>query len=490
MAEQDGAIEKLTVRSLTHVVGHDEDKLVGRMPVWQTADETTPDSDDEKFSTPADVVRRVNAQNFQPRVSESLSEYPSLSALLTAVVGGELGSVPAGLYSTVPVVIDLTGLVEEPMGDQRRPSLQGAGAGSTVIKGSTVGEFALTILGGTGVASHSYQRIGGFTIGRDPIGANGLKIKNLAFGKLEDVLIQSCDIGLDLESVLSSVFNNIIVAYSSKGIVARKGSGFSDINANLWTGLKLRSCFQLGAEYGPASGANFASGSTEGCGSGGVDEGGWDITVSGAEGSVGANFNTHYFEINNGGFDVRLTNIGSEYVTHRFTACNFNRISAADFVTNNVQCFGKNVVAFDGCTFDAKNDYVRSALRKIAVQDGATKFIFRGCVGHDQIDGGFVNEEDRFCSGSVAANGSAVSLPTGWSCLKAGTGVYVVTHNLDDVEYTVTATAEDADGNQITQRIVNRGANAFQVITTNQTSGALVDLPFMFQMHRYAGRNT
>lgn len=46
--------------------------------------------------------------------------------------------------------------------------------------------------------------------------------------------------------------------------------------------------------------------------------------------------------------------------------------------------------------------------------------------------------------GYVAGNGTATSLPAGWSSAKTGTGAYTVTHNLGSANYIVVATAAGA----------------------------------------------
>lgn len=437
-------------------------------------------------TTPAAFRANINAQ---PVVSKVITDYANLGALLTAVAGGSLAQLPAGAYTTAPVTIDLSANTQEPMDDQKRPSLRGAGAGSTVIKGNTAGQYALTVTSVSGVASHSYQTIGDFSIGRTVLNANGLKLKNLVFANVANIQIQSCDIGLNLESVLSSTFETGVIQYNRIGMTGGKGTGFSDVNANVFTGYKWRENIELASQYGPASLFPVYGGSTEGNGTQGqANQGGHDLSFTGAEGGVGASFDGHYFEGNKGGFDVRLTNSGSDYVTHIFKGCVFNRISSTAFVTNHVQSVGKNRIVFDSCDFRALNTYARNAGRQIVSGDANTIFVFRNCTGLGNVDTtGCVNEDQRVRSGVVNSDGTALIVPKGWTTSRAGAGVYVITHNLGDAAYTVTATADDANGGNFVERIVNRGANSFQVITRNG-AGTLSDVPFAFQMHRYGGQ--
>lgn len=434
----------------------------------------------------ADFRTNIAAQKV---VSAVITDYANLGGLLAAVTGGSLAQLPAGAYDTAPVTIDLSANTQEPMDDQKRPSLRGAGAGSTIIRGTDVGDYALTVTSAPGTASHSYQTIGDFSIGRTIFGAHGLKLKNLVFAHLQNMVIQSCDIGLDLESVLSSKFDNLTIEYNTIGIVGGKGTGFSDVNANVFTAVKIREQVELASQYGPASLTSYYGGSTEGNGTQGEpDMGGHDLSFTGNEGGVGVNIDGHYVEGNKGGFDYRLTNTGTDYIAHIFKADIFNRISSTDFVTNHVQSIGKNKIVFDSCDFRALNDYSRNAGRQIVSGDADTIFTFRNCTGLNNVDTvGCVNEEDRVRSGLVNLDGTALVLPRGWSSASGGTGVYVITHNLGDAAYTVVATADDTNGGNFVERIVNRGANSFQVITRNG-AGTLSDVPFAFQMHRYGGQ--
>lgn len=425
----------------------------------------------------------------QTAVSKVITDYANLGDLLLATSSGSLAQLPSGAYTTAPVTIDLSGNTQEPMDDQKRPSLRGAGPGSTVIKGNAAGQYALTVMGAPGVASHSYQTIGDFSIGRTVLNANGLKLKNLVFVHVQNMEIQSCDIGLDLESVLSSKFDNLVLQYNRIGMTGEKGTGFSDTNANVFNATKWRENVELASQYGPTSLLSVYGGSTEGNGTQGqANQGGHDLFFTGAEGGVGANFDGHYFEGNKGGFDVRLTNAGTDYVTHIFKACIFNRISSTAFVTNHIQSVGKNRIVFDSCDFRSMNTYVRAAGRQIVAGDADTVFVFINCTGLGNVDTtGCVNEEQRIRSGVVNIDGTPLVLPKGWSSNQAATGVYVVTHNMGDAEYTVVATADDTNGGNFVERVVNRGANSFQVITRNG-AGTLSDVPFAFQMHRYGGQ--
>lgn len=414
----------------------------------------------------------------------------TISDLIDDVASGKLGLIPAGAYVTSPQVIDISSVAAEPMDDQRRPSLLGSGSGNTVIKGNAAGQFALTIQGAPGVAAHSYQEIGSFSLGRTILGANGLKLKNLAFANVHGMQIQSLDIGMDLESVLSTRFESIVLQYNRIGLTGAKGAGFSDINSTSWNSAIWRENVELASKIGPVSAFNVSDGSTEGNGSqGDANCGGHWITATGADGRVGACFSRHYFEAQKGGFDVRIENTSGDLLVHTFRDCNFRRGHPdGGYTTTHVQSVGKNVIIFDGCDFTVINGYARDVSRQIVMGNAETRFIFRACRGLGNVDTvGCINEEDRVKSGEVGGSGAGseayrAKLPVNWTAEYAG-DVLVVTHNLASSGYTLTGGLLDTQGDAVLQRFTNIGENSFQVVCTNLAGNALVRKPIYFQMH-------
>ena len=81
-------------------------------------------------------------------------------------------------------------------------------------------------------------------------------------------------------------------------------------------------------------------------------------------------------------------------------------------------------------------------------------------------------------SGSVASNGTATSLPTGWTSTKDSTGVYTVTHNLGSASYAVVVTA--VGPNNITNLNGAVAANTFGVAIQDSATQTLNDKAFNF----------
>lgn len=82
--------------------------------------------------------------------------------------------------------------------------------------------------------------------------------------------------------------------------------------------------------------------------------------------------------------------------------------------------------------------------------------------------------------GTVAANGTEVALPTGWSSAKNATGSYTVTHNLGHTDYAVTVSPAS---NSLRVAQIGSGhpeADEFDVFTFKTDTLAQEDLRFTF----------
>lgn len=85
-------------------------------------------------------------------------------------------------------------------------------------------------------------------------------------------------------------------------------------------------------------------------------------------------------------------------------------------------------------------------------------------------------------SGHVQSNGSAISLPDGWTSSKISTGLYEVTHNLGTTAYAVVACGDTTGtvDNDRTTCIEVFAANTFRVINMSTTFGGVEDGAFFF----------
>lgn len=68
-------------------------------------------------------------------------------------------------------------------------------------------------------------------------------------------------------------------------------------------------------------------------------------------------------------------------------------------------------------------------------------------------------------SGHIAAAGTAVSIPTGWSVSKTATGNYLITHNLKTNDYAVAATPVYTSDRRLTAVLLTKTSTSFKVNT-------------------------
>jgi len=424
----------------------------------------------------------------------AVDDTPSFAAAITAVTveGGSLG-VPAGLYNIgrvgLPGIEIDSPIAGEPDTDQRSVVLRGSGAGNSVIKSMSVGQYAVKLTGGTAVDAHGYESHGDFSIVAGVAGSNGMHVFNKAYTQLQNMTLQGMNTGLLLESVLSSRFENVQCRNNAiYGAHLKKGSGFAGTNANQFDSCKFQSnvvlglhseAFQTGLVF---NNCNFENNGRQGQPS----EGGAELIFNGAEGRVGATFIGGYFESNGGGADLFLTNTDSSYVTVLLVGVTFNRNIAARFVTNCIKTTGKIRLVLIGCAFASYNGYTPNAGRPYISGDADLILTHDQCVFMDALEApSTLSQTARLpLAGNVSSAGAAGRLPVGWTCSRLSAGAYRVTHNLAVAsvhDYAVSAGTNS--GAPTFVFTVTKGLNFFDVSTVN-TVFASTDAAFDFTLTR------
>lgn len=325
-------------------------------------------------------------------------------------------TIGAGVYrvqnaSGAAFVLDMDDLTAAATSERKRPDVRGAGQGVTVINGRTASQFAMQLLGGTGISSHHSLTIGDMSFG-GVAAARGLHIFNSAYIKVENCQFTSLGYGLSLESCLSSEFNHLHFYGCTVGTELKTGAGFSGANA-----LVFNKCvWGLSAANGVAGLSLSTNVVFNDCNFEGNGEhansfaGGCVLTFTGAQGTVGATFKNCWFEANKGGFDVQLVN-GATRMTHVFIGCNFTRSVAAAYVTNHIQSFGANRIVLIGCTFDSYNGYTPDASRLVVGGDGLAEVVCIGCVWMNPVEQGKLYNigQELFSFQAASRAGSDVS---------------------------------------------------------------------------------
>lgn len=386
------------------------------------------------------------------------------------------------LGSTVNIVN--TSIAEEPGdGTNYGTSLVGQGERYSVLRGNGAYNI-LQATYGLGVAAHAEQEFADFSV--KGVGTStGFRIENAAFLRVNRLGLYNNNYGLFGMSVLSSAFRDVRAAWGNYGAYFHKGTGFSNPNALLFENCNFQNNTNHGMVVQNPSNMQFIGGSIEGNGTqANAATGGVHITFDGgSEGSVGATFIGTYFEGNGGGYDLKLENLGSTFVTVTLIGCNFNRVSSTKFVTNNIIASGRIKLNLINCTFKGFNSYAANAGRPYINYGNEVQFQATGCRYESNVEAP-LGVSDGIFAGFHGAGGASPTLPGAWTIANPTAGVVQINHNLNTMNYSVVATS-NSDLNRHVQRVV-RGANNFQIVTVD-VAGALLDAPATWQLVRLSG---
>ena len=276
--------------------------------------------------------------------------------------------IPGGSYLlSGEFVADYTSYTIET--DESGPDIIGAGRGVAEIKGSFGGNLIKVLGTQTGAGFHVHATISGLKL--TSTGGVGIFHKNGAFTNYRDLFFIGCQDGFIGEDILSCHFEGVRARSNVRGMTFRTTTGGSEPNA-----ITLTACHVgWNSEYGVLNdgGSNFVidGGSIEGNGttSGASGEYGVKMNSNGKQGATGLTMSGVYCEGNAGLADVWI-NSGIYDCSHSIVSCNFNRINAAKFCTNNIRVqqsdasgHGVPVVTVSACSFQNFNDYTPNPAR-------------------------------------------------------------------------------------------------------------------------------
>jgi hypothetical protein len=307
--------------------------------------------------------------------------------------GGRVG-IPSGQYLSSGWLLDNSAQTADAPDDPRQVTLEGDGPGSTIINAITPGVYALKILGGLKGRANSlnYSPVGGFTIARRAqplLGSRGLWLSGVGFGRVRDIYATNIEKPVYLESVLSTAFDDVIVASATNGIEIGKGQGYTNFNGNVFKNLQLRLIDKFALYGGPVTNLTINSMVMQGVGTqGDAASGGMNLTFNGdEEGGAGLSINGAYVENNSGEADFVLTNLGKTPVTHVIQSASFNRITGAKYVRTHLKLVGRHHVVFIGAAFNSYNDYQADESRPLFDYDANISTITCiGCTGLNRAD--------------------------------------------------------------------------------------------------------
>lgn len=434
----------------------------------------------------------LRAGSYGARGDASASDTSALNTMVAAARSvGAAARIEAGMYlvNGAGLTLDYSGQTADATVQPVGVSLNGDGPHNTVLLAAEPSRrtdpnprYAVNILGAIasqaqGVQSFAYLPFGGFSVGRGAQTQDqslGMHIKSAQFLHGRDVLFQGLGVGLDIESGLSSTFDNFQFAYNQIGLLLRKGSGFSNANALSFN----KPIFRLNTSAGIASDSavtalSLNEAQIEGNGTMG------DLTSGGAylqfnadqEGGSGLVMNGGYVEGNKGGFDLFLNNTGTSTITHVISGVTFNQYSGTNYAQSRIKVRGPTKLVLIAISFKAYNEYSCSASRPVIDYNPLeTEVIIIGSdLGCMAERNGLRNQHELVYRGSVGAAGVAQEIPQGWTVVKNGTGAYTVTApiGVDVSKWSVNATAVNSSIERVNNVYKQNTASSlsFTVIT-------------------------
>lgn len=476
----------------------------------------------------------------------------AINAAFTYAVqhGLEVVAVPGRYRTTQPIIIDRSGNNQDPInGGMFGMNLTGGGPASCQIVADHSGN-CIEFRGGAGAGWHTFFRMDG--IGLLRAGANrsagsiGLKIDQSAYLRVADFDVYGFEKGIYGTDVLASEFENGNIRGNSHGFQFIKGTR-SHPNAIMFKAVKTLNNIITGGTLEKPSSFAYIGGTIESNGYTGVladpDSWGLKITSAGTEGAIGLDMTGTYIENNNGIADIWILQTANAAM-HCLRGVGFLRLASDRYVTQNI-LFSAGSAGFlilSGCGFKSFAPYVDDAARPFIggsdsrIYDGGGNMFrdasggkvgvrrsvfaplgaehslpfaalpaaadFRNSLQYVADGGGGTLNPSLAVStgtkweqivlgqyaGNVAADGTASTLPRGWTCAKISTGVYEITHNLGiaGTQYSIVATAKGGSGTSN-----SRVCTGYAVATNNKfeiyfgdMAGSQADSAFTFMVAR------
>jgi len=418
------------------------------------------------------------------------------AALQTAInIANSIGAVcwfPVGTYrTTAPLVVNNTA---DTAAFAPKCSLLGASPTASIIQADGGAFDVLAIAGGTvGSGMHSHQVVADLGISKQG-GGVGLALSNCAYFGARNLHIRGCEYGIYATDTLSSSFKDCQLLFNSVAGVRMERSGTNDGYLSGPNAIGFYNCVlgangHLGGWFTDGGCVSFFGGSIEGngiSGTGAFPKGGLLSVNAGLEAAVALNCSGTYFENNKGTADVMLNNT-SRNTTSSFAGCTFNRVSAANYVDNNIRIESAvnvvQAVSVSGCGFKAFNDYIPSTLRPTIAQVGTNRVSWTGCLFNADADAPRLRNwtSDQLAYGIVIPGGQIAPLTRSHnigSVQYQGTGLYRIDYAQPSESATNCTVTATANGSGIA--FVQQNAPTHCTIQVLTFGGIATDLPVSF----------
>ena len=391
--------------------------------------------------------------------------------LQTAIAPGAGIRISTGTYLvTAPLVIDYTtntpaGVTTSFLGyiSKRYGVLGDSWANSILVANGT--DFALKCLGSYPVTQNfsGNDSVENLTI-TNPVrnlpnttnsGSSGILVKTKAYTDIKKYTAKNLKLGLQLDSVLTSKLEDILIEGCYQGIITNNSNAVSGPNSMIWSRVKVGNATSNGivAEVGAAS--HFDTLTVEGNGTVATSSCGMVLTIPADQIAPVITFTQPYFELNAGVADLYIDNLGTSPATVIIEGGVFAR-AGANFTLTNIQAHstggGTVTVILKGCHFLSVSGYVPSAARPFWKTDSSVCKVIPDeyCTFNETTS--LVGSKKYALTTPVLVDVNGTILggdATSISCTRTSTGVYQFDctagfFGLTVLDYTVTANPADS----------------------------------------------
>lgn len=440
----------------------------------------------------------------------------TLPEIVAAFPDGGAMRIKEGVYALAePLVVDYSTLdsggtaTSFPGYVSKRYDIRGESEGNSIFL-SPPSDFSVKLLGGFPVtqAVSGFDYFGNVTIS-DPVrnvpntantGGSGLLVSMKAFTKLEKILFQNLAWGLELDGVLTSSLEDIVVTGCYQGIRVHNSNSFSGPNAMRWARVRVASATSNGIVADVGSAAHFDNLVVEGCGTHGEPSSGMVLTAQVDQ--IGGNvvFNAPYFELNAGEADLYIDNLSASPLVVTINGGLFARAGLA-YTKNCIHAHssggGLVTVLLKGVSFLSVAGYPSDPSRPYWLADANCRIVADEFCTFNETTSlptvarrfSYVRSLTLDSAGNIIAGD-----PTGITVAVLSTGVYQVTtagtFGTTGLDYTVTANGCDStltglgSVRQVSFQPINAGRF---VLNCFNGSGAAVAGPVTMQIASLRG---
>lgn len=369
------------------------------------------------------------------------------------------------------------------------PSIIGEGGNASIIEAAAGEYYAMEFKDCEGM------HLQGFRV-RKPVGGEdylggAIYIHETPYLYLHDVAVWGFAVGLELVNVVSGEFSRLLSLYNDIGVRASANDSATGLitrpNALTFISPTWGANKSWGGYFTEPALLKIAGGSIEGNGAGVVsNHGGLYIYNAGTEGGVGLNLNGVQMERNKGDADVYIVGTANAGTVYNIEGCGIFPIDNTNYTNNRIH-FENSVqqnLNLRGNSFKHFGTYTPSSSRKVITAASPSLVSVNLCGDIKQFYStaefpvGF-GAMGMSYGGRVAADGSAVNLPAGWSSSKTGTGQYAIAlpSYLNGSDFGWAATTNSGNPYLVQRMFVT--SSEIDIVTTD-IAGTLIDAAFTF----------